>query len=36
MWDFTGLVLWTMYGLRWCPSALTEDLGPEVPEASSQ
>jgi hypothetical protein len=35
MWDFTGLVLWTIYGLPWCPSALTE--GPEVPtEASSQ
>jgi hypothetical protein len=27
--DFTGLVLWTTYGLRWCPSALTE--GPEGP-----
>ena len=27
MWDFTGLVLWTMHGLGW--RALTEDLGLE-------
>jgi hypothetical protein len=30
MWDFTGLVLWTMYGLGWYPSPPAEDLGPDV------
>ena len=25
MWDFTGLVLWAMYRLGWCPHPLTED-----------